>query len=99
MAEGQPQEVDFVDHLIQGSRFSVPVHYQNLKPLGLYFILISFINFFLPQSIILKKIKKIIGMGAQGHVCSAVDARTGAQVAIKKILNPFYNAETAKRFD
>jgi len=40
---------------------------------------------------------KTLGIGAQGHVCSAIDTTTQTQVAIKKILSPFQDAHNAKR--
>uniref|UniRef100_A0A7N8WL28 mitogen-activated protein kinase n=1 Tax=Mastacembelus armatus TaxID=205130 RepID=A0A7N8WL28_9TELE len=38
-----------------------------------------------------------VGTGAYGTVCSAVDARTGAKVAIKKLYRPFQSELFAKR--
>uniref|UniRef100_A0A2K5RHH5 mitogen-activated protein kinase n=1 Tax=Cebus imitator TaxID=2715852 RepID=A0A2K5RHH5_CEBIM len=38
-----------------------------------------------------------VGSGAYGAVCSAVDSRTGAKVAIKKLYRPFQSELFAKR--
>ncbi|KAK1327649.1 hypothetical protein QTO34_012938 [Cnephaeus nilssonii] len=38
-----------------------------------------------------------VGSGAYGAVCSAVDSRTGAKVAIKKLYRPFQSELYAKR--
>ncbi|XP_039988079.1 mitogen-activated protein kinase 12 [Xiphias gladius] len=40
---------------------------------------------------------KQVGTGAYGTVCSAVDSRTGAKVAIKKLYRPFQSELFAKR--
>lgn len=40
---------------------------------------------------------QIIGSGAQGMVCSALDSNTGDKVAIKKLSRPFQNVTHAKR--
>ncbi|XP_054166912.1 stress-activated protein kinase JNK-like [Oppia nitens] len=40
---------------------------------------------------------KAIGSGAQGIVCAAYDAKTGQNVAIKKLSRPFQNVTHAKR--
>ncbi|RMX52324.1 hypothetical protein pdam_00010352 [Pocillopora damicornis] len=40
---------------------------------------------------------QIIGSGAQGMVCSALDSTTGEKVAIKKLSRPFQNVTHAKR--
>ncbi|KAK4790258.1 hypothetical protein SAY86_017562 [Trapa natans] len=39
----------------------------------------------------------LIGMGSYGIVCSAVNERTGAKIAIKKIFDVFENPTTARR--
>uniref|UniRef100_A0A8V0X657 mitogen-activated protein kinase n=1 Tax=Gallus gallus TaxID=9031 RepID=A0A8V0X657_CHICK len=38
-----------------------------------------------------------VGSGAYGTVCSAVDGRSGAKVAIKKLYRPFQSQILAKR--
>ncbi|KAJ7325625.1 Mitogen-activated protein kinase 10 [Desmophyllum pertusum] len=40
---------------------------------------------------------QLIGSGAQGMVCSALDTTTGEKVAIKKLSRPFQNVTHAKR--
>ncbi len=70
----------FVSYIIDKSRFDLPTQYQPIKSLGKS----SPFN------------RSLLGHGAYGVVCKAVNTLTQEQLAIKKVPNPFATLTNAK---